>query len=87
MPGRKETMNRNDPHVGIIFKYNSSQIEKLPSGLSILCSNRKNFGLAFGENLFWEQWEKYIKTNAKDTQVKSEISERFQKLLNLCSNL
>ena len=83
----KETINKNDPDVGVIFKYNYSQIEKLPSWLSIVHSNRKNFGLSFGENIFWEQWEKYIKTNAKDNQVKSEISERFQKLLNLWSDL
>ena len=80
-------MNKNDPDVGVIFKYNYSQIEKLPSWLSIVRSNRKNFGVAFGENIFWEQWEKFIKNNAKDTQVKSEISKRFQKLLDLWSDL
>ena len=82
-----DSMNKNDPDVGVIFKYNYSQIEKLPAWLSIVRSNRKNFGLAFGENIFWEQWEKYIKTNTKDTQVISEISGHFQKLLNLCSDL
>ena len=82
----KNTLNKNDPDVGVIFKYNYSQIEKLPSWLSIVRSNRKNFGLAFGENIFWEQWEKYIKSNTKDTQVISEISGRFQKLLNLWSD-
>ena len=78
----KETLNNYDPHVGVIFKYNYSRIEKLSSWLSIVRSNRKNFGLAFGENIFWDQWEKYIKTNTNDTQVISEISGRFQKLIN-----
>ena len=82
-----ELMNENYSDVGLIIKYNNSQIEKLPAWLSTVRSKTKNIGLALGENIFWEQWEKYIKTNTKDTQVISEISGHFQKLLNLCSDL
>ena len=80
-------MNKNDPDVGVIFKYNYSQIEKLPAWLSTVCSKTKNIGLALGENIFWEQWEKYINGNAKDTQVISDVEEGFQKFLDLWSDL
>ena len=83
-----DTINKNDPDVGVIFKYNYLQIEKLPAWLSIVRSNRKNVGVAFGENIFWEQWEKYINDftdlisvsikNNKETQTFKEKILNFR---------
>jgi len=82
-----EVIYENDPEAGIIFHYNYSQIEKLPAWFSTAHSNSQNFGLAVGRSIFLEPWEKYINSNANDAEMISEVSERFQKLLNLWSDL
>ena len=76
-----------DPEAYLILHYNYLQIEKLPAWLSAVRSNAKNFGLSVGQSIFWEQWEKYINENFEDEEVISEVSERFQNLINLWSNL
>ena len=83
----KDAMNRNDPDVGVIFKYNFSHIEKLPVGFSAVCSNSQSWGLAVGQSIFWEPWEKYINGNTDDAEVISEVAERFKKLLKVWSDL
>ena len=80
-----EVIDENDPEVGILFQYNNSQIEKLPSWLNTVRLNTKNFGLSVGQSIFWETWEKYINGNYEDAEVISEVSERFQHLSNFWS--
>ena len=82
-----EVIDENDPEVGVIFQYNYSHIEKLPAWLGSICSNSQFYGLAVGQSIFWEPWEKYINGNTDDAEVISEVAERFQKLLNVWSDL
>ena len=82
-----QVIEGNDPETYFILHYNYLQIEKLPAWLSAVRSNTKNFGLSVGQSIFWEPWEKYINENFEDEEVISEVSERFQNLLNLWSNL
>ncbi len=79
-------VNENDQNVGFIFQYNYSQIKKFPAWMNATSSSSLNFGLAIGESIFWDPWEKYLNGNAKDVEVIAEFSERFQKLLNLWSD-
>jgi len=82
-----EVIEENDPEAGVIFQYNYSQIDKLPAWLGDVYSNSKRCGLAVGQSIFWEPWQKYINGNAEDKEVISEVSERFRELLNLWSDL
>ncbi len=82
----KEVIDENDPETGIMLQYNYSQIEKLPAWLSAVRLNTQNFGLSVGKSIFWELWEKYINGNYEDAEVITEVSERFQRLLNLWSD-
>ena len=82
-----EVIDENDPEVGVIFQYNYSQIEKLPALLGAARSNFQRCGLAVGQSIFSEPWEKYINGNADDAEVISEVAERFQKLLKVWSYL
>nr|MCS5552099.1 PfkB family carbohydrate kinase [SAR324 cluster bacterium] len=81
-----EIMDENDPEAGVIFQCNYSQIEKLPAWLGAARSNFQRCGLAVGQSIFSEPWEKYINGNAYDAEVISEIAERFQKLLKVWSD-
>jgi myo-inositol catabolism protein IolC len=71
----------NDPDAGIIFQYNYSKIEKLPAWFSAMRLNSQSYGLAVGQSIFWELWEKYIHGNTNDAEVISETAERFQKFV------
>ena len=82
-----EVMDENDPEAGVIFQYNYSQIEKLGTWFGAARSNSQSCGLAVGQSIFWEPWEKYINGNADDAEVISEVAERFQKLLKVWSDL
>ncbi len=82
-----EVMDENDPEVGVIFQCNYSQIEKLPAWFGAVRSNSQSCGLAVGQSIFWEPWEKYINGNTDDAEVISEVAERFQKLLKVWSDL
>ena len=82
-----EVMYENDPETGVIFQYNYSQIEKFKTWYDAACSNSQSYGLAVGQSIFWEPWEKYINGNADDAEVISEAAERFQKLLKVWSDL
>ena len=79
-------MDENDPEVCVIFQCNYSQIEKLPAWFGAARSNSKSCGLAVGQSIFWETWEKYINGNTDDAEVISEAAERFQKLLKVWSD-
>ena len=81
-----EVFEEYDPQANLIFQYNFSQIEKIPSWLNTVSSNSQNFGLAMGQSIFWELWQKYIIGNVEDEQVISAVQERFQKFLNLWSD-
>ena len=82
-----EVIEKNDPEAGVIFKCNYSQIEKLPAWFGAVRSNSQSCGLAVGQSIFWEPWEKYINGYADDAGVISEAAERFQKLLKVWSDL
>ena len=82
-----EVMDENDPEAGVIFQCNYSQIEKLRTWFGAACSNSQSCGLALGKSIFWDTWEKYINGNADDAGVISEVAERFQRLLNVWSDL
>ena len=82
-----EVMDENDPETGVIIQFNYSQIEKLPAWFGAVRSNSQSYGLAVGQSIFWEPWEKYINGNADDAEVISEVAERFQKLLKVWSDL
>ena len=79
-------MEENDPETGVIFQCNYSQIEKLQTWFCAARSNSQSCGLAVGQNIFWDTWEKYINGNADDAEVISEVAERFQKLLKVWSD-
>ena len=78
-----QVIEKNDPETFLILQYNYLQIEKLPAWLSAVRLNTKNFGLSVGQSIFWEPWEKYINGNFEDADLISEVSKRFQHLLNL----
>jgi len=82
-----EVIDENDPETGVIFKCNYLQLEKLPAWFGAAHSNFKSCGLAVGQSIFWDTLEKYIIGNADDAEVISEIAVRFQKLINLWSDL
>ena len=63
----------------MIFQCNYLQIEKLPAWLGPVSSDSQSYGLAFGDSIYGNTWDKYIKTNTEDTQVISDFAERFQK--------
>ncbi len=76
-----EVMDVNDPEAGVIFQFNYSQIKKLPAWFGAVRSNSQSCGLAVGQSIFWEPWEKYIHGNTNDAEVISETAERFQKFV------
>ena len=82
-----EVIDENDPEVGVIIQYNYSQIEKLPVSFGAVRSNSQSYGLAVGHSIYWEPWEKYINGNTDDAEVRSEVAERFKKLLKVCTDL
>jgi Uncharacterized protein conserved in bacteria len=82
-----EVIDESDPEVGVIFQYNYSHIEKLSASFGAVRSNSQSCGLAVGQNIFWEPWEKYINGNTDDAEVISEVAERLQKLLKVWSDL
>ena len=82
-----EVIDENDPEAGVIFQCNYSQIEKIRTWFGSTRLNSQSYGLAVGQSIFWEPWEKYIKGNADDARVISEAAERFQKLLKVWSDL
>ena len=59
-----EVIEENDPEAGVIFQYNYSQIDKLPAWLGDVYSNSNRCGLAVGQSIFWDSWQKYINGNA-----------------------
>ena len=83
----KKVIDENDPEAGIIFQYDYSQIEKLPTWFSSVRSNSQSWGLAVGHSIYWETWEKYMNGNTDDAEVISEAAERFQNLLKICTDL
>ena len=82
-----EVMGENDPETGVIFQCNYSQIEQLQTWLGSVRSRPQSCGLAVGQSIFSEPWEKYINGNTDDAEVISEVAERFQKLLKVWSYL
>ena len=82
-----EIIDENDPYTGLIFKFNYSQIKKLPASFVAIRSNSQSYGLAVGQSIFWETWKNYINGNTDDAEVISEATERFQKLLKVWSDL
>ena len=82
-----EVIEENDPVTGVIFQCNYSQIEKLQTWFGAARSNSQSYGLAVGQSIFWDTWEKYINGNSDDAGVISEAAERFQKLLKVCTDL
>jgi 5-dehydro-2-deoxygluconokinase len=82
-----EVIDENDPETGLIFQFNYSQIKKLPAWIGVARSNSQSCGLAVGQSIFSEPWEKYINGNTDDAEVISEVAERFQKLLKVWSYL
>ena len=81
-----EFMDENDPEAGVIFQCDYSRIEKLPAWFCAAGSNFQRCGLAVGQSIFSEPWEKYINGNADDGEVVAEVAERFQKLLKVWSD-
>ena len=82
-----EVMDENDPDVGVLFQCNYSQIENLRTWYGAAGTNSQRCGLALGQSIFWDTWEKYINGNAADVEVISKVVERFQKLLKVCTEL
>ena len=82
-----EVIDENDPEAGIIFQFDHSQIEKLPAWFSAQRSNSKSCGLAVGQSIYWDTWEKYINGNTDDAEVISDAAERFQNFLKVCTDL
>ena len=61
--------------------------EKLPAWLGGARSNLQRCGLALGQSIFWNTWDKYINGNTDDAEVISEAAVNVQKLLKVWSDL
>jgi len=82
-----EVIDENDPEVGLIFQCNYSQIEKLPAWFGAVRLNSQSYGLSVGQSIFWDTWDKYINGKTDDVEVISEVEERFQNMLKVCTDL